>query len=194
LVDQNTGEPVHAQLLRWIQLRFHEYWSEAEIVLGPVELPNFKLLYESIRYKQWVRPEIPAAYVQRKKPRVAELGSGTVGGTAKKTPSVPGTSTPVTETHSYQRNTEPNADLLLKGSTMGRILVFVKVVGEGVPKSDDGQEMCIAYHTKGGCYGDCARARGHGKLNTAEAARLTAYVDRGLEKMAAATTTSGSAP
>jgi hypothetical protein len=50
LADQYPNEPIHAQLLRWIQLRLHKYWSEAEIVLGPVELPNFKLLFEAIRY------------------------------------------------------------------------------------------------------------------------------------------------
>jgi hypothetical protein len=70
---------------------------------------------------------------------------------------------------------------------MGRITIFVKVACESVPKADNVQEMCLAYHTKGGCYEDCARARGHGKLNEAEAARLSTYIDKGLEKMAART-------
>jgi hypothetical protein len=66
-------------------------------------------------------------------------------------------------------------------------VLFVKNAGESVPKSDNRQEMCIAYHTKDGCYKDCVHARGHGKLNAAEVAHLTAYVDKELEKMSAPT-------
>jgi hypothetical protein len=35
LVDQYPNEPIHAELLRWIQRRLHENCSEAKIVLGP---------------------------------------------------------------------------------------------------------------------------------------------------------------
>jgi hypothetical protein len=38
---------------------------------------------------------------------------------------------------------------------------FLKVVGGGqtaiAPLNEQGKEMCLAYHTKGGCYKDCTR-------------------------------------
>jgi hypothetical protein len=103
--------------LRWIQLRFQEYWSEAEIVKGPVELPNFKLLYESICYKQWMRPEIPVAYMSRKKPRVSESGINTGGEAArKKANKVPANvPAPLVQKHAYERHKAPTAEFILKG-------------------------------------------------------------------------------
>jgi hypothetical protein len=188
LANQYLNELIHVQLLHWIQLRLQEYWSEAEIVLGPVELPNSKLLFEAIRYKQWICPEIPSAYVQKKRLRITDLGGTlcTRGTTSsKKKTETPATGT--TQRHAYQRNEAPIQDLVQKGSSIGRIAVFVKVTGESVPKSDNGRKMCIAYHTKGGCYKDCAHAIGHSKLNEVEAPRLQTYVKNGLEKMEAPT-------
>jgi hypothetical protein len=185
LSESHPGEPIHAQLLRWLQLRFQEYWAEAEIVLGEVSPPNFRLLYEAIRYKQWHRPEIPASYLQTpKRPRPTEASGGTSGGTTPGKKAAAPAPAAAAIKHSYLRNEHPESDLMAKGQSMGRITVFLKIAGGSAPKADTGQEVCLAYHTKGGCYEDCARAKGHAKLNAAELARVTAYIDKGLEKMA----------
>jgi hypothetical protein len=63
LADTYPPEPVYAQVLRWIQLRFHEYWIELELTLEDVSAPAFHTLYESIRYRQWTWPQIPATYL-----------------------------------------------------------------------------------------------------------------------------------
>jgi hypothetical protein len=72
LADTYQSEPVYAQVLRWIQLRFHEHWIELELTISYVEPPRFSALYEAIRYQQWMCPAIPANYLATpKKKRVA---------------------------------------------------------------------------------------------------------------------------
>jgi hypothetical protein len=129
--------------------------------------------------------------VQKKRSRVPDLGGiASHGGAASSKKKPESLAAGTIQKHAYQRNEAPIHDLVQKGGPSGKIAVFVKVAGESVPKSDCGREMCIAFHTKGGCYKDCARAIGHSKLNKAENARLQTYVDKGLEKMAAPTPSS----
>jgi hypothetical protein len=49
-------------------------------------------------------------------------------------------------------------DLIVKGQVMGHIMVFLNITEGSAPKTDLGQEICLAYHPKGGCYKDCAGA------------------------------------
>jgi hypothetical protein len=65
--------PVYAQVLRWLQLRLQEYWTKVEVAVGRVNPPNFKMLFEAIKYKQWLRPDIPHAYLQKVKPLLHAL-------------------------------------------------------------------------------------------------------------------------
>jgi hypothetical protein len=67
LADTYPSKPVYAQVLRWIQLHFHEYWIELGITIRHVEAPSFHTLYEAIRYRQWIHPQIPATYLAMKK-------------------------------------------------------------------------------------------------------------------------------
>jgi hypothetical protein len=87
---------------------------EAKIVLGPVKLPNFMLLYESICYKQWICREIPAACVRRKKTHAADLGSSNgMGSAANKKANKPAAGATL-QKHSYQRNEVPSTKQLLR--------------------------------------------------------------------------------
>ncbi len=67
---------------------------------------------------------------------------------------------------------------------MGDINVFLTVAGNGigigVPKTDAGIKMCLAFHGKGGCYKDCGRVRGHGALSNSESNRLYKFIDENL--------------
>jgi hypothetical protein len=56
-----TWELVYAEVLRWLQLCFQEYWMDTKVLSGLVEPPNFKLLFTSIWNKQWLHP---ASYLQ----------------------------------------------------------------------------------------------------------------------------------
>jgi hypothetical protein len=51
LAALHPHEPVYAQVLRWLQLRLQEYWTEVEVAGGRVNPPHFKMLFEAIQYK-----------------------------------------------------------------------------------------------------------------------------------------------
>jgi hypothetical protein len=48
LAEFYPQEPIYAQVLRWLQLRLQEYWTEVEVALGRVNPPKFKMLFEAI--------------------------------------------------------------------------------------------------------------------------------------------------
>jgi hypothetical protein len=54
----------------------------------------------------------------------------------------------------------------------------------GVPKKDAVVEMCLAFHTKGGCYKDCGRATGQGALKNSESNRLCKFIGKNLAVIA----------
>jgi hypothetical protein len=56
-----------AEMLRWIQLRFHHYWDGLSMNVGYVSPTVFHELYTDIRYKTWKCPSLPAAYLQAQK-------------------------------------------------------------------------------------------------------------------------------
>jgi hypothetical protein len=62
--------------------------------------------------------------------------------------------------------------------------VFLKAAGNGtavdVPQTDTGIKMCLAFHTKGGCYKVCGQATGHGTLNAVESEHLGKFIDKNL--------------
>ena len=182
---------MYAQVLCWIQLRFHEYWIELELTIAYVEPPRFAALYEAIRYRQWMRPGIPQTYLAAPKPSNSTsdkpdkeiLTRPREAGKAK------------TETGCYVANTKQSAKLLERGQAVGKIAVFLKGADSNgkaatVPKQQDGSVMCLAWHIKGGCYSNCLRLQSnsstHGPLNDAEDGTLCSFIEEGLEKIAKA--------
>ena len=72
--ERHPMQPVYAQVLRWLQLRFHDYWRQAQrSTQGPTTVPEFSSLYESIKYKNWIPPEIPAIYMRDSEPSNAVI-------------------------------------------------------------------------------------------------------------------------
>jgi hypothetical protein len=67
LAELYPQEAIYAQVIRWLQLRVQEYWTEVEVALGHVSPPNFKMLFEAIQYKQWLQPEIPITSLHKLK-------------------------------------------------------------------------------------------------------------------------------
>jgi hypothetical protein len=92
--------------------------------------------------------------------------------------------------HTYQRNEHPHEGLTSNGEQTGKINTFLNLIGEGqvasVPLSDSRKELCLAFHVKGGCYEDCSHVLRQGTLNNCEIACLKIFIEKGLEKQAAA--------
>jgi hypothetical protein len=188
LAEVYNKDLVYAQILRWLQLRFQEYWSELEYALDTVPPPRFSALYEAIRYKQWQRPPLPDAYLFKGK-----VGSGSGlrdpidrrAGTDAGGGAPPGGG-PTDGKHTYVRNPNPDASYLSIGSQIGKLNVYLKKVGHkfgSIPKDDKGNEMCLAYHLKGGCYEDCARAIGHHLLSRTEHGVLGTFMKKGTYEL-----------
>jgi hypothetical protein len=189
LAESHPFKPVYAQLLCWLQLHFQEYWAEVEGAEGRTPLPNFRTLYEAIRYKQWHRPEIPVGCLLKKKAKPAATGLPASGGGNVSTnggPAPGAAAAATTKHHTYLRNDSPNASLEALGTDIGKIYTFLRMCGDGrladVPKTDLGIEMCLAYQTRGGCYKDCGRHTGHLHLNKSEVARLCEFIKKDLQR------------
>jgi hypothetical protein len=87
-VSRNTG------------LRWKGQWGACQL-----PTPNFKTLYEAIKYKQWLCPKIPVTYLVKKKARhviaqIPENRGGNIGKGGGPPPSAPALS----KQHSYKRN------------------------------------------------------------------------------------------
>jgi hypothetical protein len=152
LADAYPAEPVYAQVLCWIQLRFHEYWIELELTIAYVAPPRFSALYEAIRYRQWMRPAIPATYLAAPKKQRATGDMSEKAGKDK----APDAAKSKTD-GSYVANTNKIQKLIARGEAVGKIATFLKSARKDgksapVPNTASGNEMCLAWHIKGGCY------------------------------------------
>jgi hypothetical protein len=190
LAKLHNKDLVHAQMLRWLQIRFQEYWSELEYAVDTVPPPRFSALYEAIRYKQWQRPPLPEAYLVKPRAVVEKRGGGLLndkrGGGLFNQTTIPPCVVPDGK-HTYIRNPTPDDGLLSVGSQVGRLNVYLKKVGHkfgSIPNDDKGHEMCLAYHLKGGCYEDCARAIGHHSLSRKELNELGIFMKKGMYEIA----------
>ena len=189
--ERRAGQPVYAQVLRWLQLRFNEYWRQAQRNnLGPVAVPDFTALYTALKYKNWLPPEIPLMYLREGETTSAVRPA--FGG-------LPVTNQPDTLKSADQTPKEGNkvAPKAIKNDDVpetvralaihvGKIQKFLEVVGDGrpapVPKNNKGQEMCLAWYVKGGCYNTCQRRDSHVKLSQIEEKRLCDFLKKGIAK------------
>ena len=186
LADTYPSEPVYAQFLRWLQLRFHEYWLDLDHTLGNVEPPRFAILYDAIRYKQWIRPQIPPTYLATPKKRTAKSTTSTATRSGT-------TTTTKKDEAVYAANPNRIQKLIERGATVGKITTFLKAAGTDdtpaqIPKTEAGEEMCLSWHLKGGCYSNCQRLQknpaAHGNLTPSEVESLCQFIDTGLDKIA----------
>jgi hypothetical protein len=185
------GKLIYAEILRWVQLRFHSYWSlVVRTTTGLVAPPRFDDLYEQITYKQWHRPSLPSAYLPEPLKTPGHNDGDPEDGPADKKPTkkkklVDSTQT---EERNYLRN--PNFDMDLKqlGVEMGKISIFLKKAGPGggrsaVSPNMQGGQACLTWHTKGHCWDHCDKAASHVAPNAAEKEKLMAFIAEGLQKI-----------
>ena len=184
------GKPVYAEILRWVQLRFHSYWSlVVRTTTGLVAPPRFDDLYEQITYKQWIRPSLPSAYLPEPPKTPGHNDGDTEDGPAeKKKKKKKKQDSDLTEERNYSRN--PHFDMELKqlGIEIGKISTFLKKVGPGEGRSAvspnmQGGQACLTWHTKGHCWDHCDKAASHVAPNVAEKEKLVVFIKEGLEKI-----------
>ena len=200
--ERRADQPVYAQVLRWLQLRFNEYWRQSQrSTYGPVAVPDFTALYTAIKYKNWIPPEIPVMYL-REGELAPTLSAAVVGQGATSQPVQVGMAPTQTATKEGSKiapksikNEEVPESIRTLSSHVGKIQKFLEVVGDGrpapVPKNNKGQEMCLAWYVKGGCYNTCQRKDSHVKLSPIEEKRLADFLKKGIAKQQPATPNGG---
>jgi hypothetical protein len=178
------GKPVYAEILRWVQLRFHAYWTRViRTSTGPVAPPRFNDLYEQMTYKQWIRPSLPSAYITDSvKPPKGPVPTSQVG---KKPEKRKQDSTP-TDERNYIRNPKFDTDLKQLGVDVGKISTFLKKVSqaEGPTPTNpaiQGHEACLTWHTKGHCWDHCDKQGTHVVPSATEKDSLVSFLTEGLK-------------
>jgi hypothetical protein len=95
----------------------------AEVALGRVKPPNFKLLFTAIGYKQWLRPEIPAAYLQKwlhMAPKTSGGNSWGGGASSKRATEGAGKQENAHTKQAHLRNPSPHSELVANGESLGK--------------------------------------------------------------------------
>jgi hypothetical protein len=187
------GQPVHTQMVRWVQLRCNAYWNAVVRTLsGTVRPPDFGGLYNDIQYKQWNRPSIPPKYLAEK---AKEKGGGNQGGgsgdgagrgapapaSAKQKP-------PVQEPDRL-RNGALGEELRQLGLKVGKVSSFLKKIAPPgkpyafPPKMGNGSFICMNWHLKGHCWSHCDHIKSHTALSASETTTLTQWLEEGLTRV-----------
>lgn len=193
----------HARIVRAVQVCTHEYMQMvahniADGVIG-VEVPNFTVMLQELKRgtfhnsTNWV--DIPEAYLDPVPPQRSMTGSNAGGGSGSTTityastrtgvsslSTPPSGETPTVTRTSVTRVENPAGDAefanipLRAGGTRN-------ILREHRPPSNDaGQEFCVAWWTKGGCFPNCGRRATHTPFASAgERSRLLAYVRERLQ-------------
>ena len=143
--ERHPGQPVYAQILRWLQLRFNEYWRQAQRNIGgPINVPDFTALYTAVKFKNWLPPEIPFMYLRESEPMWAGSQTPTTrGGVALANvggPTILGSGTVASTVGDGKRNAPkslkneevPDAIRGLSAN-IGKIQKFLEVMGDGHP-------------------------------------------------------------
>jgi hypothetical protein len=125
------GQPVHTQMVRWVQLRCNAYWNAVVRTLsGTVRPPDFGGLYNNIQCKQWNRPTIPPKYLAVKaKDKGGEGGvSGKGGGQGAPAPAPAQKQKPPVQEPDRLRNGALNKELRQLGLKVGKVSSFLKKI------------------------------------------------------------------
>ena len=171
-----------AQFLRSIQLRTAVYWQSLN-ALSPMEArmlppPNFAELLNSLRVQSWIAPVLPGA------PTVNPYNGVTPGtpghapapgpapAPAPPAPAPPAGLTPRTSVV----NPAPIAEV--KTAMEGRNFQLRVLLRNGVraPTTNNGEEVCMSYHTINRCFSDCYRKASHRPLVGAEKSTFCTFI------------------
>lgn len=178
----------HARIVRAVQVCAHEYLQAvasnvADSVVG-VALPEFSSLLQELKRgtfqnsTNWI--DLPEAYLEAPPPR-AFPSVGSEASTAATTRTGVSTLTNDSATSAPRvtvtRIENPTGDAEFAGLTLRSGGTRNIMREHRPPVNDAGNEFCVAWWTKGGCFPNCGRRATHGPFASAtERTRLLTYV------------------
>jgi len=204
-----------AHILRSIQLVCFNWFYQRKARLAP-QTPDFLTMVHNIVLNTYVLPHLPPLLYKLaypKGPTTISLDTATTSSVTTALTSSGGSSfTPGSNSSVISGITIPttvgsgtNTNTRTKGSHFANVAAdtsLVQLVPQGVrirdlmgndppPTLDNGQQVCLSFMLRGGCWSTCKRAASHTHtLNAAEKARLKTYLTTQAQKLNASTTPS----
>ncbi len=197
---RSSVKPVH--ILRSVQLVCYDYFDAKRSQIPTPNPPDFVAILRNLSLGHYIPPLLPLPLYQLVTPRATPA-------LPTPTPSIPG-SIPTSVSSASQLNDASSVGLStvtgatnLTGDSRKNTLIINEhqdshlltlipfnrkirdIMGNTQPPTtDDGQPICLAFHTKGGCYSNCRRRANHSHtLTLAEKERLENYIVDRLEKL-----------
>ena len=185
-----VGATYFPRILRAIQLGVHDYLQQVAInldegVLG-VEVPSFAAMLQDLKRgtfhisTNWIA--LPDEYMTAHTPATQSLTSG---GRSSASTTVSGASA-ATSISSLTQDAPRENVVRVTNATPDLDFSSMTIVSGGTrnvlrahrpPTNDAGQEFCVAWWIRGGCYPNCGRSATHRPFaSQAERSRLLAYV------------------
>jgi hypothetical protein len=197
---RSTVKPVH--ILRSVQLVCYDYFDAKHSQIPTPAPPDFVAILRNLNLGHYIAPLLPLPLYQL-------VTSRTPPALLTPTPSIPGSiptstssSSQLSDASSVGLSTMTGATGLTGDSRKNTLIVnehpdshlltlipFNKknrdIMGNTPPPTaDDGQPICLAFHTKGGCYSNFRHRANHSHtLTHAEKERLENYIVDRLEKL-----------
>lgn len=199
----NAAATYHARIVRAIQLSVYDYLQQVatnveEGVYG-IDLPTFAPMLQDLKRgtfhlsTNWV--SIPEAHLDPLPTTVSRVPAPSVAATSTSLTTAStrtgvsaltadtGTRTTMVRVENTQNDAEFTSITLRPGSTRALMREHRP------PRNDAGQEFCVAWWTRGGCFPNCGRSATHTAFASAgERTRLLAYVREHLQAPATSAT------
>jgi hypothetical protein len=195
-----------AHILRSIQLICYDWFSQCRALLNPTP-PEFIPILRTIVLNTYVLPNLPPALYKLAYPRTSTILSSTsqstsstgsssfntgsiITGSASSGSTVSSLSPPTITTRqkgTHITNLTPDhrlTQLVVPGTKIKDLMG-----NDAPPVLDNGQQICLSFLLRNGCWSTCKRASTHHHtLNAAEHNRLTAYLTSQMQQLQALAT------
>jgi hypothetical protein len=205
---RNYIKPTH--VLRSIQLVCHQWFAHKRARLHP-PAPDFTIILQQIMLQVYLLPRLPPALYQLAYPRQQKshgepllpglIATGSASGSSRsdastisglatsatsgtKQPGIPGSTT---GRGAFVSNLQPLVALITLDNPSLKLRDII--ANTNPPQMDDGTDVCLSYHLRGGCWSNCKRAANHSRhLSTTETQRIETYITQRLAAIPPAST------
>jgi len=180
-----TNPSMLAQFLRPIQLRMAVYWQSVN-ALNAIKVcvllsPDFAELLNSVRIQSWIPPLLPgapigSAYIGT--PTVAPNPAPALAPALAPAPATapPATAPPATAPRTNVINPSPIPEV--QATMTGHDFQLQTLLRNGVraPTANNGDEICMSFHTVNRCFSDCSHRSIHHPLVGGESTVFCTFI------------------
>lgn len=167
--DQLRAGNVYPLALREVQLMMNGYYSDLLAGKEP-DLPKYNEILGMARRRKWnLFAPLPSEYLLSP----AQMPTQAAGGAEARTPGTGGNVTDRLNLGSRVENPRPLYNWQRKFRQSGKELSALTA-----PKDERGNDLCMSWHLRGYCYGNCTRKATHCMLVGSPKTRMQSMVDR----------------